>query len=142
MSQVAGLSVSIGLLLFRLLYAFSLIPHSFSKLNRTGNRQMKDFMKQIGIHPVFVDLSMLTELLGGLLVLIGTLNLLVSVVLIIFFVGTIVASLTKMKKPMASGTGLGVDLDLLFLAGALLLLFTGPGTISLLQGPTLSSLIG
>ncbi|QKR00064.1 DoxX family protein [Metallosphaera tengchongensis] len=128
---------STGILIFRLLYGVALIPHSFPKINRAGNKQMKGYMKQIGIHPAFVDLSMIIELLGGILVILGTLYILVGAVLVLFFLGTVVTSIAKMKKPLPSMTSPGYDLDILFLAGAILLLITGPGSFSILAGPSL-----
>ncbi len=54
-----GIFESIGLLIFRILFGISLIPHSFPKLNRDSNIQLKEYMAQIGIPTIFVDLSML-----------------------------------------------------------------------------------
>ncbi|BFI74340.1 DoxX family protein [Sulfurisphaera ohwakuensis] len=125
---------SIGLLIFRILYGISLIPHGVAKANKNANSQFKGFMKQLGVPPIFVDLSMLVEILGGLLVIVGAISLIVSAVLILFFIGTIVVS-HRMKKPLATGMSPGVDLDILFLAGAIVLLLLGPGEFSLLAGP-------
>ncbi|QGA53191.1 DoxX family membrane protein [Sulfolobus sp. E5-1-F] len=125
---------SIGLLIFRILYGISLIPHGVVKTNKNVNSQFKGFMKQLGVPPIFVDLSMLIEILGGLLVIVGAISLIVSVVLILFFLGTIVVS-HRMKKPLATGMNPGVDLDILFLAGAIILLLLGPGQFAILTGP-------
>ena len=127
---------SIGMLIFRLLYGIALIPHGIGKTNKTMNSQFKGYMKQLGVPPIFVDLSMLVEIFGGLLVILGTISMLVSSVLILFFLGTIVVS-HKMKKPLATGMNPGADLDILFLAGAILLLLLGPGEFALLPGPQL-----
>ncbi|BCS92274.1 hypothetical protein [Metallosphaera javensis (ex Sakai et al. 2022)] len=67
----------------------------------------------------------------------GTIYVLVDFVLALFFLGTTIVSVAKMKKPLPSITNPGYDLDILFLAGALLLLLLGPGPISLLPGPQL-----
>ncbi|AGJ63879.1 DoxX family protein [Saccharolobus islandicus] len=107
---------SVGLLIFRILYGIALIPHGVGKANKNANSQFKGFIKQLGVPPIFVDLSMLVEILGGLLVMIGAISLIVSAVLILFFLGTIVVS-HRMKKPLATGMNPGVDLDILFLAG-------------------------
>ncbi|MCG3108921.1 hypothetical protein L3N51_01211 [Metallosphaera sp. J1] len=132
MSDLIG---SIGILVFRLLYGVALIPHSFPKISM--NKQVKEMMKQIGIPGAFVDLSLIIELAGGLLVILGTIYVLVDFVLALFFLGTTIVSVAKMKKPLPSITNPGYDLDILFLAGALLLLLLGPGPISLLPGPQL-----
>ncbi|BCS92271.1 DoxX family protein [Metallosphaera javensis (ex Sakai et al. 2022)] len=66
MSDLIG---SIGILVFRLLYGVALIPHSFPKISM--NKQVKEMMKQIGIPGAFVDLSLIIELAGGLLVILG-----------------------------------------------------------------------
>ncbi|AWR99244.1 DoxX family protein [Metallosphaera hakonensis] len=124
---------SVGMLVFRLFFGISLIPHSFPKI--TMNKQVKEMMKQIGIPKVFVDISLIIELAGGLLIILGTAYLLVSSVLTLFFLGTTIVSVVKMKKPLPSITNPGYDLDLLFLAGSLLLLLAGPGPLSLLPGP-------
>ncbi|ACP36703.1 DoxX family protein [Sulfolobus islandicus L.S.2.15] len=125
---------SVGLLIFRILYGIALIPHGVIKANKNANSQFKGFIKQLGVPPIFVDLSMLVEILGGLLVMIGAISLIVSAVLILFFLGTIVVS-HRMKKPLATGMNPGVDLDILFLAGAIILLLLGPGEFALLAGP-------
>ncbi|ACP39317.1 DoxX family protein [Saccharolobus islandicus] len=125
---------SVGLLIFRILYGIALIPHGVGKANKNANSQFKGFIKQLGVPPIFVDLSMLVEILGGLLVMIGAISLIVSAVLILFFLGTIVVS-HRMKKPLATGMNPGVDLDILFLAGAIILLLLGPGEFALLAGP-------
>ncbi|ADB88518.1 DoxX family protein [Saccharolobus islandicus] len=125
---------SVGLLIFRILYGITLIPHGVIKANKNANSQFKGFIKQLGVPPIFVDLSMLVEILGGLLVMIGAISLIVSAVLILFFLGTIVVS-HRMKKPLATGMNPGVDLDILFLAGAIILLLLGPGEFALLAGP-------
>jgi len=92
-------------------------------------------MKQLGIPPIFVDLSMLVEIIGGLLIIIGAISLIVSAILIVFFIGTTIVSISKMKKPLATGMNPGIDLDILFLAGAILLLILGPGEFALFAGP-------
>ena len=125
---------SVGLLIFRILYGIALIPHGVIKANKNANSQFKGFIKQLGVPPIFVDLSMLVEILGGLLVMIGAISLIVSAVLILFFLGTIVVS-HRMKKPLVTGMNPGVDLDILFLAGAIILLLLGPGEFALLAGP-------
>jgi putative oxidoreductase len=125
---------SVGLLIFRILYGIALIPHGVIKANKNANSQFKGFIKQLGVPPIFVDLSMLVEILGGLLIVIGAISLIVSAVLILFFLGTIVVS-HRMKKPLATGMNPGVDLDILFLAGAIILLLLGPGEFALLAGP-------
>ncbi|PVU76819.1 DoxX family protein [Sulfolobus islandicus] len=125
---------SVGLLIFRILYGIALIPHGVIKANKNSNSQFKGFIKQLGVPPIFVDLSMLVEILGGLLIMIGAISLIVSAVLILFFLGTIVVS-HRMKKPLATGMNPGVDLDILFLAGAIILLLLGPGEFALLAGP-------
>ncbi|WP_338604478.1 DoxX family protein [Sulfolobus tengchongensis] len=131
---------SIGILIFRVLYGISLIPHGVAKTNKNANSQFKGFMKQLGVPPVFVDLSMIIEILGGLLVIIGAISLIVSIVLVLFFLGTIIVS-KRMKKPFATGMNPGVDLDILFLAGAIILLLLGPGEFAILTGPQLYNLI-
>ncbi|ACP49856.1 DoxX family protein [Sulfolobus islandicus Y.N.15.51] len=125
---------SVGLLIFRILYGIALIPHGVIKANKNANSQFKGFIKQLGVPPIFVDLSMLVEILGGLLIMIGAISLIVSAVLILFFLGTIVVS-HRMKKPLVTGMNPGVDLDILFLAGAIILLLLGPGEFALLAGP-------
>jgi len=125
---------SVGLLIFRILYGIALIPHGVFKTNKNANSQFKGFIKQLGVPPIFVDLSMLVEILGGVLIMIGAISLIVSAVLILFFLGTIVVS-HRMKKPLATGMNPGVDLDILFLAGAIILLLLGPGEFALLAGP-------
>mgnify|MGYP001772550279 CR=1 FL=1 len=93
---------SMGMLIFRLLYGISLMPHGIAKTNKTMNSQFKEYMKQLGVPPIFVDLSMLVEIFGGFLVILGAISILVSSVLILFFLGTIVVS-HKMKNHLQLG---------------------------------------
>ncbi len=131
-----GIFESIGLLIFRILFGISLIPHSFPKLNRDSNIQLKEYMAQIGIPTIFVNLSMLIELIGGILVMIGAFYILVDSVLTLFFLGATLTSIAKMKKPLPSISNPGYDLDILFLAGSILMLLLGPGQIALLSNPS------
>jgi putative oxidoreductase len=133
--------ISVGMLIFRILYGISLIPHGIIKTNKSANAQLKGFMKQLGINPIFVDLSMLVEIISGILVILGSITLLVSTILIIFFISTTFVSIFKMKKPLPTGINPGYDLDILFLSGAILLLIVGPGELSLFAGPQLSQLL-
>lgn len=131
---------SIGLLIFRIIFGASLIPHGVLKLK--DYNQTKSWMKQSGLHPIITDLTILIEIIGGVLVIVGLLSLVVSVILLIFFLGTTIFSINKLRKPFATGVAPGLDLDLLYLAGAILLLFTGPGNFAIFAGPQLSSMIG
>ncbi|MFP3191197.1 MAG: DoxX family protein [Thermoproteota archaeon] len=130
---------SLGLLVFRLIFGISLIPHGLAKIK--GYSQTKSWMKQIGLPGIITDLTILIEVIGGLLVIFGTLSFIVAIILILFFLGTTILSIYKFKKPIATGNVPGLDLDLLYLAGSILLLFSGPGEYAIFAGPQLSTFI-
>lgn len=70
---------------------------------------------------------------GGLFAALGTVYFLEGTVLTVSFLGATVISVRKIKKPLASATKPGYDLDLLF-PGVSLLKLSGPGEFSLLPG--------
>jgi len=133
------LLTSFGLLIFRLIFGISLVPHGIAKIK--NYTQTKSWMKQINLPGILTDLSILIEVLGGILVILGILNFIVAIILIIFFLGTTILSVSKLKKPVATGNAPGLDLDLLYLAGSILLLFSGPGDFAIYAGPQLSTFI-
>jgi len=72
---------------------------------------------------------------------IWNLSFIVAIILILFFLGTTILSIYKFKKPIATGNVPGLELDPLYLAGSILLLFSGPGEYAIFAGLQLSTFI-
>ncbi len=125
-------AAGIGLLLFRVLYGMTLLPHGIPKMPGSRmRRQLRDGMRQMGISPALFDLAAVIEFFGSILIMLGLLTGFTAAVLTIYFIALVIVSSTKMKKPFPTGMSPGWDLDFLFFVGALLLLLTGAGPYSI-----------
>lgn len=67
------------------------------------------------------------EFLGGIALVVGLLTRIVAILFVLEMIATSIFARTKLKKKLMSGW----EVDLLFLAGALALVFLGPGAWSL-----------
>ncbi|MGC8596738.1 MAG: DoxX family protein [Thermocladium sp.] len=125
-------AIGLGLLIYRVLYGIALLPHGIPKMPGSRMRgQLREAMKQMGVHPALFDLAAIIEFLGSIFIILGLLTGFTAAVLTIYFIALVIVSTTKMKKPFPTGMSPGWDLDLMFLIGALLLLFTGAGPYSI-----------
>ena len=126
--------MSAGLLLLRLVLGLYMAAHGAQKLfgwfGGHGLDATGEFMVHLGFRPgrAFATVASATELVSGLLVALGLLGpigpaLMISVM--------IVAMATVHWKSGLFATNNGVELPLLFAAGAFALALTGPGRFSL-----------
>jgi putative oxidoreductase len=123
------LTVSLGLLLYRVFFAALIIPHAIPKFSSKSRPQLKQAMSQMGLRGL-LDIGGLIEVLGGVAVLLGFLWIIASWVLVIFGIGITVIARTKFKKPFLTLTQSGYDFELFYVASAILFVLTGPGIFS------------
>ncbi len=127
-------TLSSGLLLARLVLGLLMIGHGTQKLfgwfGGYGLAGTGGFFETIGFRPgrTFAAAASLTEITGGLLLALGLLGpvgpaLIISVM--------IVAAISVHWKNGLFATANGIELPLLYAAGALALALTGPGLFSL-----------
>jgi putative oxidoreductase len=127
-------TIDAGLLVLRLTLGLYMAAHGAQKLfgwfGGVGLKGASDIMAQLGFHPprAFAAVASLTEVSSGLLVALGALGpvgpaLMVSVM--------IVAMVTVHWNGGAFAMNNGVELPLLFAAGAAALALTGPGRYAL-----------
>ncbi|MEM3655385.1 MAG: DoxX family protein [Thermoprotei archaeon] len=123
------ITVSMGILVFRVFYAGLLIPHAIPKFGK-NRAQTKQMANQLGLGAL-IDISGLIEILGGLAILLGFLWIVASWILVIFGIGITIIARTKFKKPFLTSAQSGFDFELFYLAGAVMFVITGPGVFSL-----------
>ncbi len=141
--------VDIGLLVLRVVLGFIMVVHGAPKLFGPMRKQMRGGMSQLGIPGGLFDLAGLLEFVGGIALIIGFWTQVAGLLFFIEMIGTIVLYLSKLGKfvpppevlqqmvagsrqfmrGFMSGVG-GWEFDLLILAAALLLVFTGAGAYS------------
>src|SRR5882724_11432711 len=126
----------------RLLVGFGFIEHGFAKLSR-GPDAFTGILQQLGVPlpQVATWLTIATELVGGLALLLGAFVVWASIptaaVLIVAMVTVHLPygfSSVKLLSVSASGAQfgpVGYELDLLYLAALLLLALQGPGPLSI-----------
>lgn len=133
-SLIDGATLSGGLLVARLVLGFLMVAHGTQKLfgwfGGYGLAGTAGFFESMGFRPgrVFVAAASLAEITGGLLLALGFLGpvgpaLMISVM--------IVAAVTVHWNKGLLATSNGIELPLLYAAGALALALTGPGAFSL-----------
>jgi putative oxidoreductase len=117
-----------GVLAVRVAMAATFIAHGLMKQKfwkMQPNEQMPAGMISL------MRLLSICEPLGGLAVLVGFLTPLAALGLGIIMAGAIYNKATKWHVPFASTEKLGWEFDTVLLAIALLLIFVGPGSLSL-----------
>jgi putative oxidoreductase len=128
------MTVSIGLLLARVVVGFLMAAHGTQKLlgwfGGYGLQKTGDFFAQLGFRPgrAFAAAAALSEIVGGLLIALGLLGpigpaLMVSVM--------IVAAVTVHWGQGLFASTNGIELPLLYAAAGVALALTGPGPYSL-----------
>ena len=133
-SLIDGTTVSSGLLVARLAFGLLMVGHGTQKLfgwfGGYGLAGTGGFFETLGFRPgrTFVAAASLTEITGGLLLALGFLGpvgpaLIISVM--------IVAAISVHWKNGLFATANGIELPLLYAAGAVTLALTGPGLFSL-----------
>jgi putative oxidoreductase len=133
-SLTDGATVSSGLLIARLVFGILMIGHGTLKLfgwfGGYGLAGTGGFFEGLGFRPgrAFAAAASLTEIAGGLLLALGFLGpvgpaLIISVML--------VAAISVHWQNGLFATSNGIELPLLYAAGAISLALTGPGLFSL-----------
>ena len=129
-----GATLSAGLLVARLVLGLLMVGHGTQKLfgwfGGYGLTGTAGFLESLGFRPgrAFAVAASLTEITGGLLLAFGFLGpvgpaLMISVM--------IVAAISAHWKNGLFATTNGIELPLLYAAGALTIALTGPGRFSL-----------
>jgi putative oxidoreductase len=128
----------LGPLILRIGLALVFIAHGWPKLN--PNSPMKGVtgfsagLKQMGVPlpTFFAWVVALLETVGSVLLILGLGTRILAVGFAIdMVVATYLARIRMMKSPFAGGGGIGWEFEFVLMAGALALLFTGAGSISL-----------
>jgi len=133
-SLTDGATLSGGLLVARLVLGLLMVGHGTQKLfgwfGGYGLTGTAGFLESLGFRPgrAFAVAASLTEITGGLLLAFGFLGpvgpaLMISVM--------IVAAISAHWKNGLFATANGIELPLLYAAGALTIALTGPGRFSL-----------
>jgi putative oxidoreductase len=113
----------------RVVLALSFILHGIPKLTNTAG--MVPFFGKIGLPFPYqtVILIGLLEVVGGILLLVGFGTRIIAPLLVIDMLAAVI--LTK----LGTGKGyLGAEVEILLLAGALSIFFSGPGALALQKG--------
>jgi putative oxidoreductase len=121
-------STDLAAVVLRVFLGTILMVHGFPKLFKADvRRQTVGFMKSIGVPPALTLAAGTLEFFGGLALLVGFLTEVAAILIAVEMAGTTYLSRTKLGKRLV----LGYELDLAYLAGALALVFLGPGAWSL-----------
>lgn len=142
-SLTEGATLSSGLLIARLVFGLLMVGHGTQKLfgwfGGYGLAGTGGFFEGLGFRPgrAFAAAASLTEIAGGLLLALGFLGpvgpaLIISVML--------VAAISVHRQNGLFATSNGIELPLLYAAGAISLALTGPGLFSLDAALGLTSL--
>ncbi len=123
---------SLAPLAVRLIVGIIMFAHGLQKLTEVGPGNFGgQVLAGLGVPlPVFMGYVVtLVELVGGLLLIVGFLSRLAALLLTIDLVIAIL--LVKVNVGFISGSsGTGAELDLALIAGFLVILFAGPGRLS------------
>jgi len=142
-SLTGGATLSSGLLIARLVFGLLMVGHGTQKLfgwfGGYGLAGTGGFLEGLGFRPgrAFAAAASLTEITGGLLLALGFLGpvgpaLIISVML--------VAAMSVHRQNGLFASSNGIELPLLYAAGAISLALTGPGLFSLDAALGLASL--
>ena len=131
LSPFAGLA-AIGPLAVRLIVGFIMAVHGWQKL-MMGPANFGAFLGQLGVPlPTLMGYVVtLVELGGGILLIIGLLSRLAALLLTINLTVAILTVKLQVGLIAPPEAGAGAELDLALIAGFLVILFAGPGPISL-----------
>ncbi len=110
-----GIRASIGIIF---------LLHGLSKL---GNEMYIGWMSSFGISPEIAMLIAIGEIVPGILLIVGVLSRLSSGIL----AAIMVSAIFIIKDPAIIIGDKGIELDLILLAGALVLVVAGPGRLSI-----------
>jgi putative oxidoreductase len=123
---------SLAPLAVRLITGIIILAHGWQKLTEMGPGNFGgQMLAGLGVPlPMFMGYVVtFTEIIGGLLLIVGFLSRLAALLLTINLVVAIL--LVKVNVGFLSGSsGTGAELDLALIAGFLVILFAGPGSLS------------
>jgi putative oxidoreductase len=133
MLALPAVSVSLLLLVFRVLAGLGWMQHGLMKMKGGGWKQAGQWIKGMGVPSALAPLVTLLEVVGGLFLVIG---LLVPVVGFLFFLemlGIVLMMRSKMKATFlrAQPTQASYEVEFLYMIVGIALIAFGAGTISL-----------
>lgn len=109
-----------------------MLPHGWAKVKGGWGRQSGEWIKGMGIPPIFARLVTLLEFFGPMFLIIGLLVPIVAALFIVQFAAIMVMKASKMQAGfMAAGGKPGYEIDFTYLLLALAILLIGAGTYSL-----------
>ncbi len=119
-------------LVVRVIAGIIMTAHGLQKL-QAGPANFGGFLAQLGVPlPTLMGYVVtLVELLGGILLIVGLFSRLTALLLTIDLVVAIVLVKVNVGLIAAPQQGAGAELDLALIAGFLVILFVGPGSLSL-----------
>jgi putative oxidoreductase len=121
-----------GFLALRVAVGIIFIVHGVPKIR--GARGMAAAMGGGQAKPAMVAMVTvqgLVETVGGALLILGVLTQLVAIAFMVIMIGAIYLKISQWKTGFMSQQTTGWEFDLVLLAAALLLFFTGPGELAL-----------
>lgn len=127
-----GRLASFAPLVLRVVLGFLIAAHGWQKL-QNGPAMFAKGLAQLNVPApeLMAWVVTLTELLGGIALILGLLTRLVAALLIFDLIVAILLVKLKLGLIAAQGGGAGAELDLAYIAGWMALLFMGPGRLSL-----------
>jgi putative oxidoreductase len=137
-SQLAGFAPLVA----RVIVGVIMVAHGLQKLSGGPANFGERALANLGVPlPVFMAYVVtFTELIGGILLIVGLLSRLAALALTIDLVVAFLLVKTNVGLIAPAGSGAGAELDLSLIAGFLVVLLAGPGRLSLdqalgLEGP-------
>jgi putative oxidoreductase len=127
-----------GLLILRVGLALVFIAHGWPKINPNspmkGVTGMTGFLTQMGVPmpALFAWIVALLETIGSIMLILGIGTRILALAFVVNMAMAIwLARIRMMKSAFAGGNAIGWEFEFVLLVGALALLFTGGGAISL-----------
>jgi putative oxidoreductase len=119
-------------LVVRVIVGIIMAAHGFQKL-QAGPANFGGFLAQLGVPlPTLMGYVVtLVELLGGILLIVGLFSRLAALLLTVDLVVAILLVKVNVGLIAPPQQGAGAELDLALIAGFLVILFAGPGSLSL-----------
>lgn len=119
----------VGLLIVRLALGIIFIYHALPKLKNPKAMAQMMGISNMAAMPFVLGL---VELLAGVALILGVYAQLAALLIAIIMVGAIFMKINAWKVPFAAQDKTGWEFDLVLLAAALLILFSGSGTLAVL----------
>lgn len=129
--SVSGFS-DVGILALRIVIGGLIFLHGYPKLKNLN--KTAEFIQSMGlpIPKISALYSFFAEAIGGIAIFFGILTQLFAILLVINMLFALYLQIFKFKSPIVGGGGKsGYELDLLYLFGAIALIFLGAGAFSI-----------